>query len=273
MRRAGISLVLICLCTAADAQQPTAALPEAELKALIRDSVRFLDEKNNKTAEYAYTVRNHRRQFDANGKVTLEESVVLQRTFQDGFGVSRVTERNGKPLSAAEKRDEDDRIAARVAESKSETGRKKARQEVEWAREVPEAMRYRLAAEETVDGRRCWVVDAEPNPNYRPKNMQARVFEKLKGRFWIDKTDRELVKGEAETFDTVSIGMGLLARVEKGTRFAIRRVKLPDGNWVTESHRLKFGARVMLFKRMSNEIETRHSDFRHKSQVSTVAAR
>jgi hypothetical protein len=32
------------------------------------------------------------------------------------------------------------------------------------------------------------------------------VFEKMRGRLWVDAYDRELAKAEAETFDRVNVG-------------------------------------------------------------------
>jgi hypothetical protein len=94
--------------------------------------------------------------------------------------------------------------------------------------------------------------------------MRAKVFTKMNGRLWVDKADRELVRAEAETFDTVNVGLGFLGRVEKGTRFRLARTRLPDGAWVLDSQRIRFGARVLLVKWMGKEIHTSHWNYQRK---------
>jgi hypothetical protein len=53
--------------------------------------------------------------------------------------------------------------------------------------------------------------------------------QKTTGTLWIDRTDRELVKAEAEVFDTVNIGLGLLGGVGKGRRFTLQGGDCPTG--------------------------------------------
>jgi len=267
-------LYLGLLATSAAAQPAAPADPtDAELKALVRDSVRFLDPKLNKATDYTYTIRNSRKQFESDGKLKSEEHTLALRTFQDGFAVTRLTERNGKPVPPEERQKQEVQISKRVAELKSQSLEERERRNkgpgrtTDWVKEIPEALQFKKVGEEILGGRRCWIVDAEPRPGYRATTTQARVFEKMKGRFSIDLTDRELVKAEAETFDAVNMGFGLLARMEKGTKFGLNRTRLADGNWVTESQRIRFGARLMLVKWLGNEIHTQMSDYRHKSQL------
>ena len=249
---------------------------QADLKVLVKDSLAFLDASKNKTTEYSYTVRNVRKQFESDGKIRSEESSVGRRSYVGGHFVFRMSEKNGRKLTDQELKEQEDRISRRLGELQSMSGtevenrRRRNAEQDEWASEVPEALQFSVAGEETIDGRRVLVLNCEPRPGYSPRNMRAKVFEKMKGKLWIDRMDRELVKAEAETFDTVSIGLGILGRVEKGTRFSIRRNKLQDGNWVMSEQNIRFGARVMLVKWMGNEIQTRMSDFQHKSQLSAA---
>ena len=251
----------------------TVLLRAESLNDLVRDSLRFLD-PSQKSQQYEYTVRSTRKQFDSDGKLKSQETTVAARTIEDDTFVYRVRERNGKPLTPAEQAQQEQKIAKRLAELRSLPPAERERQKKQWngrgmefVRELPDAMVFRQAGETTANGRRSVIVDAEPNPQYHARTAQARLFEKLKGRFTIDVTDREMVKAEAETFDVVSIGLGILGRVEKGTRFAMQRRKLADGNWVVAEQDIRFGARVMLVKWFSNEIHSEFSDFRHKSQL------
>ena len=55
-----------------------------------------------------------------------------------------------------------------------------------------------------LNGRPTLLMEATPKPGYKAKNMRARVFEKMKARIWIDKASSELVKADADMFDTVT---------------------------------------------------------------------
>jgi hypothetical protein len=188
--------------------------------------------------------------------------------------VSRLTEKNGKPLSDDERREQEEQIKKALAKAKARSAAEieKARREDEaedaWIKEVPEALEYTFIGEEAINGRPAYVLTCVSRPGYSPKNMRARVLQKMKGKLWIDRADRELVKAEAETFDRVNVGFGILGRVEKGTRFALARRRLADGAWLAEYQYVRFGARIALIKWVGNEITTRLWDHRHRSTLS-----
>ncbi|MBC7927006.1 MAG: hypothetical protein H7039_15265 [Bryobacteraceae bacterium] len=269
MSTARVVCLLVSLCSMAHG-----AISPADLNALVIDAVAFLEPGSSKAEDYACTYRNIRKEFDANGKVKSEQLTLAHRTFRDGFAVYEVLERNGRTLDLREQKEQEDKIRKQLAEARSmskgdiEKRRKKSAESSGFIAELPDALQFKVVGEDVVDKRSVLVVDAEPRPGYRARNMKAKLFEKLKAKLWIDSTDRQLVKAEAETFDTVSLGLGVLGKVEKGTRFAMHRIKLPDGTWVVDSQGIRFAARIMLVKWMNQEMSSQISDFRHKSQAS-----
>ena len=191
--------------------------------------------------------------------------------------VTRMLERDGKAIPEEERRANDDTIGKRIAELKAMAPEQRAGQEAEnarrasennaWLKEFPDALDYRMAGEETINGRPAWVLSCEPHKGYRAKNFRARVFEKMRGRVWIDKEEPELVRTDVEMFDSISIGWGVLGHIGKGTRFFIQRSRLSNGIWMPEAQTMKLSARMMLFKTLNNEVTTRFSNFRHRSEV------
>jgi len=113
--------------------------------------------------------------------------------------------------------------------------------------------------------------DLQPRPGYKAKSSRARLFEKVRGRIWLDKAEREIRRAEGVAFDTVSIGWGLVAKIEKGTRFELERTRIGEGLWAMTRQAMKFDARVMLVKNMSSEMTTRLSDLRHQSSYHSKA--
>lgn len=232
------------------------------LRALVRKSLAGLDQEDKVKSGYLFRTRTERREFDASGKETSRTVSVWVREIRDSAPVSRLVERDGKPLSAAEAEAQEQlirkEVAARRAGRVSEP-RKNARSE--WLQEFPEALDYRPMGEETIRGRAAMILDFEPRPGYRPVNLKARVFEKMRGRIWIDKADGELVKTEAEMFDTVSIGFGVFGRIAKGTGMSLARHKTGDGHWMMEFIHFRFNARF-LFKNVRQEQSTRFDEYR-----------
>jgi len=77
---------------------------------------------------------------------------------------------------------------------------RKREHEREFLREVPDAFDFRMAGEETLDGRRVYVIDATPRSDYRPRSTDGKLLSKMKGRLWIDAETYDWAKAEAETF-------------------------------------------------------------------------
>lgn len=116
--------------------------------------------------------------------------------------------------------------------------------------------------EELIAGRLAWVLECSPRAGYKARNLQARVFEKTRGKVWIDAADSQLVRVDAAVFDTVSIGWGLAAKIQKGTRFQIDRRKLADGAWLPDSQTIRFAAKVLMVKSLAVEDTARFSEYR-----------
>jgi hypothetical protein len=230
----------------------------------VRDSLRFVE--NNPTHTFEYSWRSERKEFDSSGKVTSENMLMGEKVTIQGVSIHRLLERNGTTLTDDEIRSQEMRIKETIAKVKAERQRGPGKQANgdEWIREVGDALDFKVVGEETVDGRSAWVLTCSPHAGYSAKNMRARVFEKMNGKLWIDRADRELVRAEAETFDTVNVGLGLLGRIEKGTRFQLTRTRLPEGAWVLDSQNIRFGARVLLVKWVGNEIHRKHWNYRRQ---------
>lgn len=250
---------------------------------LVRQALNRLDEGQERVvSNYGFRRAGERREFDSEGKVKVERKWVVERVLRDGFFFSKLVERDGQTVPEAEQQGNEAGFQKRAAELKAMSAeqlkqlrqeeRNKERQEDSWLRELPDALEFHRAGEELMNGRPTLVLDCSPRSGYRAKNIRARVFEKMRGRVWIDKADSEMAKAEAEMFDSVNIGWGLIGRIEKGTRFLLSRRKLGDDAWGVDTQVIKLSARV-LFKSLRTEVVHHYSDYRHRSQLLTAASR
>jgi hypothetical protein len=253
----------------------------AELREMARVAMNRMTQNSERLADYGYSFEGRRREYHSDGKLKSEESWKGRRDFIDGFGISRIVERNGKPIEEKERRERDQTIAKRLAEFRAMSPdeleklrlerREKAQKEMGWVTEFADAFDFKLAGEQMLEGRPVWLIDFEPRSGFRASSSRARLFEKIRGRLWLDKTDTEIMRAEGVAFDSVSIGWGLVARIEKGTKFEMERRKVKDGLWLNTSQSFQFAARLMLVKNLSNQVTNRWSGFRHKSEFSEKA--
>lgn len=266
--RAVVVVVTVCCLSAQTAEN---------LRELVRKALSRLEENQERVvANYGFRRAGERREFASDGKLKSENRWVVERVLRDGFFFSKLVEREGQPVPEAEQKGLEEQFLKRAAELKAMTSeqrkqmreeeRARERREDEWLRELPDALEFRSAGEETINGRTALLIDCSPRKGYRPKNIRARVFEKMKGRVWIDKTDSEMVKAEAEMFDDAAIGWGLFGRIDKGTRFLLSRRKIGPDTWAPEVQSIKLSARL-LFKSIGRETVNRYSHYQHRSEL------
>ena len=237
---------------------------------VLRTSLDRMLESDLRLADYSFDRVITRKEFESDGRLKLETVTLTRPERVDGVWILRVISRNGRPLSQAESSRQEDSIRRRLAEAKvGKAGSTSimGRETEDLIREFPEALDYRLVGEDTQDGRKLWVLACEPRPGYKPPSLRARLLEKARGKVWIDQADKDLVRVEAEVFDTISLGFGILGRVDKGTRFALRRARSTEGQYFTRGSQVKFAAKVLLFKSLSTDISTLYVGFRLKTAV------
>lgn len=262
---------------AATAQTP----PPPDLRELVRKSLGGLKNGEENRDRFLFRARNERSELDTAGKPIATQSHTWERIEIDGFPFGRTLERNGKPLTAEERKAEDAAMQSRLAELKSPVQKaniagsappRRRGVDEDWFLELPDALEFKLLGEIAMDGRAVLHLDAQPRAGYRARNMRARVFEKMKGQLWLDKATSELVQADAEMFDTVNVGFGLLGRIDKGTRFQMHRRIMHDGTWVTDRQKVRFGARIMLVKNLRSESFTEWTDFRPRAKPAASPA-
>ena len=92
----------------------------------------------------------------------------------------------------------------------------------------------------------------------------------FKARAWISESDYELVRVEIEAIDDLSFGLGLLARVHKGTVATYERRKV-DESWLPKQVTWTASARVFLVRRLRLRGVSEFSNYR-KFTVDTSTA-
>ena len=249
-----------------------AAQNAMDAREIVRRSIE-LDRKNEAIARnYTFLERNETRIMDRSGKPRKAPEIrTFDVTLLEGSPYRRLVARNDRPLSPQEERKEEEKLRKSIDERRKETPAERQRRIAEWDRkqqrqrepfrEIPDAFDFRLAGEETLNGRAAYAIAATPKPGYKPKLAAAAYFPKLKGKLWIDKRDNEWVKAEFETLDTISFG-GILVRLAKGSRVTFEETRVNDEVWLPKRIAVSLSARVMLVAGTRAEIEIDFSAFR-----------
>jgi hypothetical protein len=266
------TVLIGCLAAAAPATPET----PADLRELARAALtRLVIQGRAAFDDHAFVQYTERTELLSDGKAGRKQTWIFRREPVEGFLLTRLVERDGKPVSQEETRK---RVRELKALSPAELEKrridrlKKEQEEEGWLVELADAMEWRLAGQETVRGRQAWILECTPRPGYHPRNLRARLFEKTRGRLVIDQAEQEMVRAEGETFDSISMGWGLLAKIEKGTKFYFDRARMGDDTWLPQLRIIRFAARVMLFKQARNEFVTRFTEYRRPDAASVAAA-
>ncbi len=223
--------------------------------------------------QFGYRERIATYKLNSEEEISARQVKTYEVTMIDGSPYNRLVSINGKHLSPAQDRDEERKLKQELRARESESvSQRKARmakfhqdrsEERLLMNQMVNAFKFRLVGEQRVNGYDCYVLDAQPDPNYQPPVEKARVLAGMKGRLYIDKIHYHWVKVEAEVTSPVNFGL-FLAKVKPGTKFEL--VQTPVGDvWLPKSFSQSVNASVLGFYGLRNHEEDTYSDYHHTS--------
>jgi hypothetical protein len=253
----------------------TALFGQPDAREIIRNSV-AADERNWRIARnYRFLQRVEFRWLDSQGELKSSEVKTYDITLQEGTPYRQLVQRDDRPLPATEERKEQESFAKSIAKRRQESTIERAKRlsayegRPDWQREawheLPDAFEFRFVGEGSLDGHSIFIIEAMPRQGYEPRSRTAKLFRSLKGRFWVDQRDHQIVKVEAEVIDTVSVGL-FLVRVAKGSRATLELTRVSDGVWLPDRLLVFASARLGLLKTL------RFEQLVHYSRYSCVPA-
>lgn len=187
----------------------------------------------------------------------------------DGSTYNKLIALNGQPLSTKQAAEEDRKLADETNRRSSESAAARQKRVAQYLRErrqdhalmgeMVKGFEFKLAGEDTVNGRRCFVLDATPKAGYNPPTRETRVLTGMRGTMWIDMQAYQWVKVHAEVFRPVAFGL-FIARVKPGTQFTLEQKPMRGNLWLPSHFSMAVNARVLLWSRHSTDDET-YSDY------------
>lgn len=235
---------------------------------------------------YSYVETERRTSIDGRGR-RREEPVTILESYPGLPGEERwerVVQKNGKAVSEAELKQKDDERRRKVERYARELAAESPADRAKAARRADERRRERavlvddvfvvyaveMVGRERIEGHDTIVFTLIPQAQAKPRTREGRMLKSFRGRAWVSETDFELARLDVEAIDTVSIGLGLLARVHKGTTLSFTRRKVNGEAWLPARVEYEVSARVLLLKRFRQGGVTEFSNYR-KFTVDTAA--
>jgi hypothetical protein len=237
-----------------------------------RDFSNFESRKN-----YTYQERTEVREYNTNGKLTKTDIQTNEILILEGQPYEKLIARNDKPLSEKDANKEQKKLDNEVEKRKHQSAKEKAKLEKErleekkYLREFTEAFDFKIVGEEPVSGKPAWVISVTPKQGYRPKEADAKMFTKLRGKVWIDKAEYHWVKAEGEAIDTLSFGF-FLFRVAPGATVSFEQTSVNGEVWLPSRISVRAEARIAILKKMRAEIDITYREYRKFQADSKIVA-
>jgi len=258
-RLAAVALLIPMLAVPAAQERP---LPDfASFAAQVKKKLATDEERQS---GYMFTERRTEQKLDGSGRPT-SESVKVFEVYPGLPGEDRyrrLIEEDGKRVPP-QKLAETDRERRRDVEAYAKkmadaSDRRKEEQQLDKARgrysaAIDDLFRIydiQMVRRESIEGHETIVATLTPKPAVKPQTKDGDIMRHFKARAWVSESDYELVRVEIEAIDDLSIGMGLLARIHKGTTATYQRRKVNDEIWLPLQVTWTAGARVLLVKRL-----------------------
>jgi len=200
---------------------------------------------SNKQADYSYSKFAVTEEFNAKGKLKEKKEKLLE--FQAGYGRLSQIKLNGRPLSGAEFRKQDE---AAIEARQQATDSKSNRRDDNWEKYVTPQLvskySFKLLGEETVNGRSAYIVGFEPTSGDLPVNHLAeRLTNRLGGKVWVDEEDFEIARAQVALRGEVALWGGLLGNLKK-CNFTVERSRVDNNVWFNTTTNGEFEGRKLL---------------------------
>ncbi|MFN0141098.1 MAG: hypothetical protein ACKVQW_13550 [Pyrinomonadaceae bacterium] len=229
--------------------------PLPDIPALLAE-IRANTEKLDAIIEnYGFTETRIERDTDKNGDLIEKTSETRALSFYKGFRISRLIEKNGKPLSAGDQEKEDRDAAKQVTEIEKKIAEREKREQISVTKSnaqdaerritLADALRNSLLINprrERFGGREVIVFDYEPNPASKPKTRTEQIFALCTGAVWVDANSKQVVRLDAEL--TKSIG-NFIGKAKRGASFTLENELVNNEIWLPSRADVNFQIKIL----------------------------
>ena len=258
---------------------PAQERPLPEFNTFAAEVKKHLATDEERQSGYVFNERRLEQKVNAAGRVT-DESVKVYEVYPGLPGEDRyrrLIEENGRPTPPerlarldAERRKKAEEYARKqaVASERQKEARTQDKARQEYSAAVEDIFRIydiQMLRRERIEGLDTILATLTPKRGARPQTDDGKIMRHFKARAWISESDYELVRVEIEAIDNLSFGLGLLARVHKGTVATYQRRKVNGEIWLPLEVTWTASGRVLLLRRLRLRGVSQFSNYRRYS--------
>jgi len=263
--------------------QGAAERPLPEIRAFLDEVRKHFHSDDYLLEQYTFTEHRTEKRFDAKGRLKQEKHEVYEvyPSAQSPDTYRKLVERDGRPVSPEERAKQDREQEKKVARSlkagdaaeakRRERKAESEREEREVVDDIFGVYDIAIVRREMIDGRSALLVTFQPRAGVKPTSRRGKILQKFTGRAWVDEQDYQVVRAEAELHDTLSFGLGILARLHEGAAATFRRRKVNGEVWLPAEASFRGSARVFLVRAVRIDSRSEYSDYK-KFNVATETA-
>lgn len=164
---------------------------------------------------------------------------------------------NGRPLTAEERKKEDERLQKFANDLDARRKRRESNKADDKRAELmltslPDAFLYTYAGtDHGPNGEELVHLKFKPNPSFNPPNHETAVYQGMEGDMIVDRKAMRIAKIDGTLFKDVDFGWGILGRLDKGGKFRIVQRDIGGGHWEEVEETLQFNGKILLVKSLT----------------------
>ena len=241
--------------------QDHASIPDA--RHIIGQSVVATERSLQARDRYTFVERDQDRRLDSQGQLKSEKIDVTRMILVNGARFEQLVERNGQLPSAEEQKKLNQDFEKLKHETPQERTARlgKEQENRSFLRDVVEGFDFCLLGEEVLGGRPTYVFQVIPHPGYQARGKYGKMFSKVEGKLWIDKSDFGWIRVEGQVTQSFSLGL-FVARVQRGSRIVLEQKNVGDAVWVPQRLEVRASARILFLKSLAVDRILTYSDYR-----------
>jgi hypothetical protein len=228
--------------------------------------------------DYIYHSIETAQEVDGHGQTKKTTVTEYDIYWVNGVRVRRMVAKNGKALSQDEIAKEDARIekeSAKARERRQKGDAQGKQTDPRGNEEVTVSRLLELGAftnprRVQLNGRDTIAVDYTGDPKAKTRNRAEDVIRDLAGTAWIDEQDHVLTRVAGRFANAFKIGGGLIANIQKDTRFSMEQAKINGEVWLPAHFEGQGSARALLFFSFNGSGRIVNSDYRKFRTSSTI---
>ena len=258
-----ISILLNCLLVPVSAQELSA-------RDIIDRAVETADAQRDSNAELRYQaiINVTTEKLDRDGVIESAEEATYREYGLEGALFEELIGKDGEPLSARDKRDEQKRrekFAEEVRKRREEgkDPRPEDENRIEFNDEFTERFEFALVGQETITRPRgtdtypCWVLEFSPREGDLPERRRIdTALNKSSGRVWIAQEDYGIVQVEFQMNETVPFWGGIVGRL-RNTVGHISFMRTAEQIWLVDTVNITLDLRIFFSNIHRRIIRTR----------------